>query len=60
MIWILILILNHPVLVKPDLFPLESYSKPFVTREDCVKQLLIEKKKASVLYGYCQETDPNP
>lgn len=54
MVWILILVLNHPILVKPPLFDMFAYPQVFTTHEECSKQLMIESIKPSISIAYCQ------
>lgn len=58
MIWLLILILNHPILVKPNLFVQEVYPAMFVSRNACEDVGADEMKKKSVILAYCTEIKP--
>ena len=58
MVWILILILSHPVLVKPTLSTMVVYPQLFYSKVDCQNKANIEVKKSSVILGYCQEIEP--
>lgn len=56
MIFILILILSHPILVKPNLFPMMVYPNYF-TESQCKEMLKEELNKKSVVAAYCQPID---
>ena len=58
MIWILILILNHPILVKPPLLPIFIYPKSFASEIECNEAAKNQANKNSVMTAYCQEIKP--
>lgn len=58
MIWILILILSHPILVKPPLNTFFVFPEVFSSEEECDKVAHNEVNKSSVIIGYCQEIKP--
>ena len=58
MVWILILVLNHPILVKPPLMTMLVYPRIFYSKSDCNNVGINEVNKKSVIIGYCQEISP--
>lgn len=58
MIWILILVLNHPILVNPKLDTMLIYPMPFGSKKSCENIARDEIKKKSIIIGYCQEINP--
>lgn len=58
MIWILIIILTHPILVKPELYTMTISPKIFFDRNTCESIAGNEAKKKSVYVAYCQEIKP--